>query len=83
MTRALTSTFARGIPEGMKATKISGCEDSDCPAIYGTDEPGVVLAQGTPVAGVDGVHLGPGEIAVRLPLSVLRDAVARLEGTTA
>jgi hypothetical protein len=39
-----------------------------------------VLAQGTPVAGVDGVRLGPGEMAVKLPLSVLRDAVARLEG---
>ncbi len=48
--------------------------------MYATDEPGVVLAQGIPVAGVDGVHLGPGEMAVKLPLSVLRDAVAHLEG---
>jgi len=79
-TEALTSTFARGIPEGVKATKISGCDESECPAVYATDEPGVVLAQGTPVAGVDGVRLGPGEMAVKLPLSVLRDAVARLEG---
>ena len=67
----------------MKATKIAGCEDSDCPAVYATDEPGLVLAQGTPVTGVDGVHLGPGEMAVKLPLSILKAAVAHLEGTGA
>jgi len=66
----------------MRATKISGCEESECPTVYATDEPGIVIAQGTPVVDVDGVHLGPGEIAVRMPLSVLKDAVAALAGTS-
>ena len=66
----------------MKATKIAGsCEDADCPAVYVTDEPGVVLAQGLPVHGIDGVKLGPGEMTVRLPLSILKDAVAALKET--
>ncbi|MCP3798421.1 hypothetical protein NLX83_04025 [Allokutzneria sp. A3M-2-11 16] len=62
----------------MKAHKIAGCNKADCPTIYITDV-GTALAQGTPVDDVDGVALGPGEIAVQLPLQVLKDAVAALE----
>jgi hypothetical protein len=54
-TSPLTSEFRRGIRAVMKATRIAGgCEDADCPAVYVTDEPEVVLAQGLPVQHVDG-----------------------------
>lgn len=65
----------------MKATKIAGCDRNECPAIYVTDTE-TVVAQGKPVQNVDGVTPGPGEIAVELPLSVLKEALAGLERHT-
>ena len=62
----------------MRATKIAGCDRNECPAIYVTDT-GTVVAQGKPVHNVDGVTPGPGEIAIELPLDVLREALVGLE----
>jgi hypothetical protein len=62
----------------MKLRKVSGCEDDDCPAVYISDR-GTGVAQGTPVDDAAGLRLGPGEVAVELPLDVLRDALKVLE----
>lgn len=64
----------------MKLRKVSGgsCEDGDCPAVYVSDL-GTSVAQGLVVAEAQGLRLGPGEVAVELPLAVLRDAVRALE----
>ncbi|MCK2241234.1 MULTISPECIES: hypothetical protein [unclassified Crossiella] len=62
----------------MRAERIAGCEDTDCPKIYFTTT-GTVLAQGNPVTNVEGVTPGPGELVVELPEQVLRLAVAELD----
>lgn len=63
----------------MKATRLTSCNKTDCPAVYLADD-GSLLAQGTPVNGVEGVTLGPGELVVQLPREVLLEAVRALEG---
>ncbi|GAA4552532.1 hypothetical protein GCM10023192_82510 [Amycolatopsis samaneae] len=64
----------------MKLRKVSGadCDKETCPAVYISDR-GTGVAQGPLVAEADGLTLGPGEVAVELPLDVLRAAVRALE----
>jgi hypothetical protein len=64
----------------MKLRKVSGsdCDLDQCPAVYITDR-GTGVAQGVPVTEADGLNLGPGEIAVELPLEVLRSALRVLQ----
>lgn len=66
----------------MKVRRVSGCKKTNCPAVYISDR-GTGIAQGMPVHHADGLQLGPGEMAVELPLDVLRDALRALEGGAA
>jgi hypothetical protein len=62
----------------MKLRKVSGCDEGLCPAVYISDR-GTGVAQGTPVIDASGLALGPGEVAVELPLGVLREALRVLQ----
>lgn len=62
----------------MRLRKVSGCEKNTCPTVYVTDR-GTGVAQGIPVTAAEGLTLGPGEVAVELPLDVLRGALRALE----
>ncbi|MBP2320690.1 hypothetical protein JOF56_001075 [Kibdelosporangium banguiense] len=62
----------------MKLRKVSGCEDGFCPTVYVSDR-GTGVAQGAPVVEAEGLALGPGEVAVELPLDVLKDALRALQ----
>ena len=62
----------------MKLRKVSGCDEGFCPAVYVSDR-GTGVAQGTPVADAPGLALGPGEVAVELPLGVLKEALQVLQ----
>lgn len=62
----------------MKLRRVSDCKDRSCPTVYISDR-GTGVAQGTPVIDAEGLTLGPGEVAVELPLEVLRDAMKVLQ----
>lgn len=79
VTRGWVGGLWRGSGVGMKALRLTSCNKTDCPAVYLADD-GTVLAQGVPVDAVEGVSLGPGEIAVQLPREVFLEAVRALEG---
>ena len=62
----------------MKLRQVTECKLKSCPTIYISDR-GTGVAQGTPVLDAEGLTLGPGEVAVELPLDVLRDALKTLQ----
>jgi hypothetical protein len=62
----------------MKLRKVSDCQNKSCPTVYISDR-GTGVAQGMPVTEAEGLTLGPGEVAVELPLDVLRDALKALQ----
>lgn len=62
----------------MKLTKLTNrCDDGECPTVYISDR-GTLVAQGDPVSDADGLLLGVGELAVELPIHVVREAVRAL-----
>ncbi|RJQ71523.1 hypothetical protein D5S17_27355 [Pseudonocardiaceae bacterium YIM PH 21723] len=62
----------------MDLRKVAGeCEDADCPAVYVADT-GTLVFQGDVLAPGDAPRLGPGEQAVELPESVVREAIRAL-----
>lgn len=63
----------------MKLTKVSGCDNDDCPAVY-VSEAGTAVVQGFPVHTADGLELGTGELAVELPAEIVLAAVDALQG---
>lgn len=63
----------------MKLRKVSGCDKNMCPTVYVTDR-GTAVVQGDPVAEAEGLTLGPGELAVELPIDVLTAALSGLHG---
>jgi hypothetical protein len=69
----------------MRVSKVSGCDDGTCPAVYVSDA-GTTVVQGALLPDVEGVALGRGEQAIEMPPDVLLDAVPALiglPGTTA
>jgi hypothetical protein len=58
----------------MELRQVSGCEGGECPKVFITDR-GTAVFQGDIVTGL---RHGPGEQAVELPLSVVRDALGAL-----
>ena len=65
----------------MKLSKVSGCDNDDCPAVYVSDT-GTAVVQGFPVHTADGLELGKGEVAVELPPEIVLAAVDALQGVT-
>lgn len=63
----------------MKLSKVSGCDNDDCPAVYVSDA-GTAVVQGIPVHAADGLKLGKGEVAVELPPEIVLAAVDALQG---
>ena len=63
-------------PVAMELRQISTCEDTKCPTVYLSDR-GTAVFVGTALTGVD---TGPGELAVELPLNVVRGALEALSG---
>ncbi|PKW19034.1 hypothetical protein A8926_7175 [Saccharopolyspora spinosa] len=61
----------------MKLRKVSGCADSDCPAVYVSDR-GTAVVQGEHVTRAEGLSLAAGETAVELPPEIILDAVTAL-----
>jgi len=55
----------------MKLTKLGGCVDGTCPAIYATDR-GTIVVQGAVVNDSD-VIPPDGEALVEIPLELLRE----------
>jgi hypothetical protein len=60
-----------------------GCDDANCPAIYVSDDPGVVVVQGkvldsATIGQLTGV--GADELAVAIPLGALLNAADVLRG---
>jgi hypothetical protein len=65
-------------PVTMELRQLAGCKDTECPKVYVTDR-GTAVFQGHIMTSL---RPGPGEQAVELPLSVVRDALsALLEGS--
>lgn len=58
----------------MKLVQVSGCEDTKCPKVYLSDRATAVFV-GSALTSLD---TGPGEQAVELPLSVVKDALESL-----
>lgn len=64
----------------MKVRKVSSdCDRGNCPTVYLADD-GMPVFQGYPVESADGMRLGPGEMAVKLPLDVVLSAISALTG---
>lgn len=61
-------------PVTMELRQVAGCKDTECPKVFITDR-GTAVFQGDIMAGL---RPGPGEQAVELPLSVIRDALGAL-----
>jgi hypothetical protein len=62
----------------MKLRQVTECKNKSCPTVYVSDR-GTSVAQGTPVTDAEGLTLGPGEVAVELPLDVLKEAFRTLQ----
>ncbi|MBQ0924401.1 hypothetical protein [Saccharopolyspora endophytica] len=63
----------------MKLSKVSGCENDNCPAVYVSDA-GTAVVQGFPVHSADGLDLGKGEAAVEIPPEIVLASVEALQG---
>lgn len=61
-------------PVTMELRQVSGCKDTECPKVYVTDR-GTAVFQGDIVTEL---RPGPGEQAVELPLSIVREALSAL-----
>lgn len=64
----------------MKVRRVSReCDRGNCPTVYLADD-GMPVFQGCRVESAEGMTLGPGEIAVKLPLDVVLSAISALTG---
>jgi hypothetical protein len=63
----------------MRVHKVSGREDSECPAVYVSDR-GTAVVQGDHVTAAEGLKLGSGETAVELPPEIVLGAMTALAG---
>lgn len=62
----------------MKVRRVSDeCRNTNCPTVYLADD-GTAVFQGEPVDSADGMQLGPGETAVKLPIDVVMNALSAL-----
>lgn len=65
----------------MRVHRISDeCRDGECPAVYLDSDDGMPILQGSPVASADGMKLGDGEVALKVPLDVVLSALPALIG---